>query len=72
MIVFLFYKIGICTDSTAISVVLISSSTPAAAATTMMAEKFKGNGLYASVVVSLSTILSLVTMPIAALLLYLF
>lgn len=69
---FLFYKTGLCTDTMAISVVLISASTPAAAATSMLAEKFKGNGLYASMLVSLSTILSLVTMPLIALLLYLF
>ena len=69
---FVFYKMGICTDIMSISVVLISASTPAAAATSMLAEKFGGNGLYASMVVSICTILSLITMPIIALLLYLF
>ena len=72
VLLFLFYKTGICTDLMSISVVLISASTPAAAATSMLAEKFKGNGVYASMLVSLCTILSLVTMPLIALLLYLF
>ncbi|MBR6795557.1 MAG: AEC family transporter [Clostridia bacterium] len=72
VLLFLFYKTGICTDLMSISVVLISASTPAAAATSMLAEKFKGNGIYASMLVSLCTILSLVTMPLIALLLYLF
>lgn len=72
VLLFLFYKTGICTDLMSISVVLISASTPAAAATSMLAEKFKGNGIYASMLVSLCTILSLVTMPLIAVLLYLF
>ena len=71
LIIFLLYKTGICADYTAASVILICASTPAAAATTMLAEKFNGNGVYASMIVSVSTVLSLITMPLSALLLYL-
>lgn len=56
-------------DPTVLTVVLLSSSTPAATATTMFAEKFDGDSVYASKLVSLSTILSLATMPAVALLL---
>ena len=56
-------------DPTVMTVVLICSATPAAAATSMFAEIFDGNATYSSKIVSVSTILSLITMPIVALLL---
>ena len=57
-------------DPTVMTVILICSATPAAAATSMFAEIFDGNSTYASKIVSVSTIISLITMPIVALLLY--
>lgn len=60
---------GIYTDMTAVSVVLISASTPCAAATSMFAERFGGNTLYAGQFVSVTTLLSMLTMPLICLLL---
>jgi len=51
------------------SVVLILCSTPAAALTTMFAELYDGDAPYAGKLVALTTILSVATMPIVALLL---
>lgn len=56
-------------DMTAFSVVLICASTPAASATCMFAERFNSDSVTASKFVSISTILSLLTMPLMALLL---
>ncbi len=60
---------GIYYDATAESVVLICAATPAAAATSMFAEKFSGDSVSAGKIVSLSTVLSVITMPLVALLL---
>ena len=56
-------------DETVMSVVLILCSTPAAALTTMFAELYDGDSPYAGKLVALTTILSVATMPIVALLL---
>lgn len=61
---------GLFTDITAMSVVLILSSTPAAAITTMFAELYDGDAPYAGKLVALSTLLSLFSMPLVAMLLY--
>lgn len=53
----------------AFKVVLICASTPVASATSMFAEKFRSDTVSASKFVSISTVLSLATMPIMALLL---
>ncbi|MBQ7318753.1 MAG: AEC family transporter [Clostridia bacterium] len=62
---------GIMTDEVVMVVILLSAATPAATATSMFAEKFDGDSVYASKLVSISTLLSLATMPAVALLLYL-
>ncbi len=56
------------TDS--LTVLVILASTPAAAVTTMFAELYDGDSPYAGKLVALTTILSVITMPIVALLLY--
>lgn len=56
-------------DTTVISIVLILCSTPAAAMTTMFAELYDGDAAYAGKLVALTTLLSILTMPITALLL---
>ncbi len=53
----------------AFAVVLICSATPVASATSMFAEKFKADTVSASKFVSISTVCSLATMPVMALLL---
>ncbi len=53
----------------AATVILISAATPAATATSMFAEKFDCDAPYAGALVSISTILSIVTMPLVSLLL---
>jgi predicted permease len=58
-------------DQTAFSVLLILASTPAAAVTTMFAELYDGDSPYAGKLVAITTILSVITMPIVAFLLYL-
>lgn len=63
--------LGILNDGVVMTVILLSASTPAATATTMFAEKYDGDSVYASKLVSVSTILSIATMPTVALLLYL-
>lgn len=70
-VLLILYKTGICTDYTAICVTFFASATPVAAVTSMLAEKFAGNAVYASMVVSISTVLSLLTMPLLSLFLYL-
>ena len=61
--------IGIFSDQMTISVVLICTCTPCATVTAMFAEKFNGDRILASKFVSLSTLFSLITMPLVALLL---
>ncbi len=56
-------------DVTSMSVLLILSSTPAAALTSMFAELYDGDSPYAGKLVAITTVLSVVTMPIVALLL---
>ncbi len=56
-------------DSTSMAIVLILSSTPAAALTSMFAELYDCDAVYAGKLVSITTLLSVVTMPIVALLL---
>jgi len=60
---------GIYTDDMAMMIILICAAAPCAAATSMFAEKFNGDSVTAGKFVSLSTVLSIVTMPIVALLL---
>ena len=60
---------GIYFNETAITVVLICAATPCASATGMFAEKFNGDAVYASKFVSITTLLSVVTMPLVAFLL---
>ncbi len=65
----LFSLAGLLSDIS-LAVLLILSSTPAATATTMFAELYNGDSPYAGKLVALTTILSVATMPIVALLLY--
>lgn len=60
---------GIYSDTTVFTVLFICASTPGAAVTTMFAEKFNTDAYYASKLVSVSTILSVGTMPLVSLLL---
>ncbi len=60
---------GLLSD-TSLAILLILASTPAAAVTTMFAELYGGDSPYAGKLVALTTILSVITMPIVALLLY--
>ena len=54
-------------DPVAASALFICASTPGATATSMFAEKFGGNARYSGKLVSVSTILSVGTMPLVAL-----
>lgn len=56
-------------SETVMTVILVSASTPAATATSMFAEKFDGNAAYSGKLVAISTILSILSMPIISLLL---
>ena len=56
-------------DQTAMSIVLILCSTPAAALTTMFAELYDCDSVYAGKLVSVTTLLSVASMPLIALLL---
>lgn len=60
---------GIQINETAMTVVLICAATPCASATGMFAEKFNGDAVYASKFVSVTTLLSIATMPVVSLLL---
>lgn len=63
---------GILTTDIAIivtSVVLVLNSTPSAASSTMFAELYNGDARYAGKLVAISTLLSVATMPVVALLL---
>lgn len=68
-ILYLIRLAGVPIGEHAFATMLICASTPAATATSMYAEKFDGEKVYASKIVSISTVLSVVTMPIMALLL---
>lgn len=57
-------------DPVVMTVVLLSAATPAATATSMFAEKFDSDSVYAGKLVSISTLVSLATMPLVALLLW--
>lgn len=57
-------------DKTIMTIVLVLASTPAAALTTMFAELYDGDSAYAGKLVALTTLLSVVTMPLVSLLLY--
>ena len=57
-------------DKTVMTIVLVLASTPAAALTTMFAELYDGDSAYAGKLVALTTLLSIVTMPLVSLLLY--
>ncbi len=65
----LFALVGVYNDATAATVLLLSAAAPAATATGMFAELFDGNSVYAGKLVAVSTLLSIVTMPVVALLL---
>ena len=54
---------------TVMTVILVASSTPAATATSMFAEKYNCNATYAGTLVSISTLIAILTMPIISLLL---
>ncbi len=60
---------GIYSDDICSIVVLVCAATPSAAATSMFAEKFDGDSVTAGKFVSISTVLSLVTIPLVSLLL---
>ncbi len=64
-----FMIFGVC-DQIAMTVILLSAAAPAATATVMFAELFDGDAVYAGKIVSISSILSIATMPLVALLLY--
>ena len=56
--------LGIYHDALTASVMMISVSAPAATATSMFAEKFDGDSVYAGLIVSITSILCVVTMPL--------
>ena len=51
-------------DALTASVLMISTAAPAATSTSMFAEKFDGDSVYAGLIVSITSILCVVTMPI--------
>ena len=55
---------GLYHDDLTMTVLLMSAAAPAAAMTCMFAEKFDGDGVYASAIVSLTSILCVVSMPL--------
>ena len=70
-----FFIIRLCSlvveiDKDVIMALLIMASAPAATSSTMFAERYDCDAEYASKIVSVSTILSILTMPIVALLTY--
>jgi len=56
--------LGIYYDELTASVLMISASAPAATATSMFAEKFDGDSVYSGLIVSITSILCVVTMPL--------
>jgi len=71
-LVFLLVKlvslVGIYHDELALSVLLMSAAAPAATATGMFAEKYDGDAPYASLIVSITSVLCVISMPIVSLL----
>ncbi len=63
-----FSLLGIYNDPLTLSVLLMSSAAPAATATGMFAEKHDGDAPYASLIVSVTSILCVISMPILSLL----
>jgi predicted permease len=63
---------GIFTSATVTTVMLIASATPSATATSMFAEMFSGDTELSGVAVPISTVLSLATMPLVAMVLNLY
>ena len=59
---------GLQIDKTVFSVIVIMAATPAASSATMLAEKFDCDATYASKLVAISTVLSIVTMPLVVML----
>ncbi len=59
---------GIYNDPLVLAVLLMSAAAPAATATGMFAEKFDGDAPYASLIVSVTSLLCIVSMPILSLL----
>lgn len=68
-IMFVLCKVGVLDKGNLMGAVLICSATPSASATSIFAEKFNGDALYAGKVVAVSTIFSVITMPLITLLL---
>ncbi|MBR6694215.1 MAG: AEC family transporter [Clostridia bacterium] len=64
--------LGIYESKTVATVIFIAAATPAATATSMFAEMFSGDTKLSGVLVPISTILSLASMPLTALLLKLY
>ena len=56
--------LGIYHDELTASVLMISAAAPAATSTSMFAEKFDGDSVYAGLIVSITSILCVVTMPL--------
>ncbi len=56
-------------NQTVMTVILVTAATPAATATSMFAEKYDGDATYAGTLVSISTLLAVLTMPLVSLLL---
>jgi predicted permease len=56
-------------NETVMTVILVTAATPAATATSMFAEKYDGDATYAGTLVSISTLIAVLTMPIISLLL---
>ena len=71
-VMFVISKLGIYHNEVVFSAALICASAPCAAYTNSFAEMFHGDGAEASKVVSVSTLLSIFTMPVIAALLMLF
>ena len=60
--------VGIYDDPQISGIILLSTAAPATTATSMFAEKFDGDARYAGVLVSVSSLLCLATMPLVSLL----
>ena len=63
-----FMLLGLHIDKTVFSVIVIMAATPAASSATMLAEKFDCDATYASKLVAVSTVLSILTMPVVVML----
>lgn len=60
--------VNVYNDPLTLSVLLISASAPAATATCMFSEKFDGDSAYAGLIVSLTSVLCIFSMPIVSML----